>query len=111
MKLNTRTLIISVLSSGFLALGSAVAIAQNNNDNTSPGEAGHGTGCSNHVGGCGASQESSFGTYQAAPDSSNGTMQAPVANPAASEDSAPANGCLPASEATPGHCISGGTNN
>jgi len=126
MNLNMRTLAISIASSGLLALASTVAFAQNNNDNTSPGEAGHGTGCSNHVGGCGISQESSasgsFGSYQpttdSAPASSMGTT-APTLNPDNTTSgesghgtglSAPLNNCMDAADATPGHCISGGTN-
>ena len=114
MKLNMRTFAVSMLSSGLIVLGSSIAIAQNNVDNTTVGESGHGTGCSNHLGGCGASQESStFGSYQPAADSNAGmttntNVNSGVTTP---EDSAPANNCLPASEATPGHCMSGGTNN
>jgi hypothetical protein len=130
MNLSMRTFAVSILSSGLIALASSVAMAQsvNNVDNTSPGESGHGTNCSNHVGGCYTTQESSvsgaFGTYQpttnAAPASSTmGTTTAPAVNPDnttpgesghGTGDSAPLNRCLPASEATPGHCISGGTN-
>src|SRR5689334_11944818 len=46
---NFRTLALTALSSGLIAIGSTMAIAQtvNNGDNTSPGESGHGTGCSN----------------------------------------------------------------
>jgi len=125
MKLNARTLAVSILSSGLIALGSSIAIAENI-DNTSPGESGHGTGCSNHVGGCYAPQESStFGSYQQTSEpagmstgssTSTGTMINPD-NTTPGESghgtgaSAPESNCLPASEATPGHCISGGTNN
>jgi len=46
---NFRTLALTALSSGLIAIGSTMAVAQtvNNSDNTSPGESGHGTGCSN----------------------------------------------------------------
>jgi hypothetical protein len=46
---NFRTLALTTLASGLLALGSATAMAQtvNNGDNTTQGESGHGTGCSN----------------------------------------------------------------
>lgn len=127
MKLNVRTFAISLLSGGLLALGSSVAIAQtvNNIDNTSPGETGHGTGCSNHVGGCYSAQESSaagtFGSYQ--PTSESTTTTGMTANPALNPDNTtpgesghgtgaitPMNNCMDAADATPGHCISGGTN-
>jgi hypothetical protein len=128
MNLNMRTYAVSILSSGLIALGSSVAIAQSVNgvDNTSPGESGHGTGCSNHIGGCYGPQETSasgrYGTYvptnNSAPASNMGTTN-PAINPDnttpgesghGTGDSAPLNNCLPASDATPGHCISGGTN-
>ena len=128
MKLNARTFAVSVLSSGLIALGSSIAFAQNNIDNTTAGESGHGTNCSNHTGGCYAPQESStsgsFGSYQAAPESapaSNTMAPSPTVNPdntttgesghGTGVSDAPMNNCLPASEATPGHCMSGGTNN
>ncbi|HVY99008.1 MAG TPA: hypothetical protein VHA35_05880 [Dongiaceae bacterium] len=46
---NLRTLALTAVSSGLIAIGSSMAIAQtvNNYDNTSPGESGHGMGCSN----------------------------------------------------------------
>ena len=46
---NIRTLALTALSSGIIAIGSTMAMAQtaNNSDNTTPGESGHGTGCSN----------------------------------------------------------------
>jgi hypothetical protein len=46
---NFRTLALTALSGGLIAIGSTMAFAQtaNNSDNTSPGESGHGTGCSN----------------------------------------------------------------
>ncbi len=46
---NFRTLALTAFSTGLIAIGSSMAIAQsaNNSDNTSPGESGHGTGCSN----------------------------------------------------------------
>jgi len=49
MKSNLRTFALMALSSGVIAIGSSMAVAQtvNNSDNTSPGESGHGTGCSN----------------------------------------------------------------
>ena len=116
MNLNMRTLAVSILSSGIIAFGSTIAVAQNNADNTSAGESGHGTGCSNHLGGCAATQESStFGSYR--PTDANtgaGMSSGTTVNPGAvtaPQDSDPVSSCLPASEATPGHCISGGTNN
>ena len=44
-----RTLALTAISSGLIAIGSSMAIAQttNNSDNTAPGESGHGMGCSN----------------------------------------------------------------
>jgi len=127
MKLNMRTFAVSMLSSGLIALGSTMAIAQSVNgiDNTTPGESGHGTGCSNHIGGCYAPQESStFGTYQptttdSAPASTMGMTTNPTINPDNTTSgesghgtglSAPMNNCMDAADATPGHCISGGTN-
>src|ERR1700742_2774837 len=46
---NFRTLALTALSGGLIAIGSSMALAQsaNNSDNTSPGISGHGTGCSN----------------------------------------------------------------
>jgi len=46
---NFRTLALTALSGGLIAIGSSMAIAQsvNNPDNTTPGMSGHGTGCSN----------------------------------------------------------------
>jgi hypothetical protein len=115
MKLNMRTLAVSVLSSGLIALGSSVAIAQsvNNIDNTSPGESGHGTGCSNVIGGCRASEVSTaHGAYQPTNDLGAAAAQDTNTNASSTTPSAPAPyvGCMPASEATPGHCITGGTN-
>ncbi len=112
MKLNVRTFAISTLSGGLIALGSTMALAQqvNNIDNTSPGESGHGTGCSNFVGGCHASEVSSaHGAYQPTNDLGTGGTPMSTSNnaPAASP---PYVGCMPASEATPGHCMTGGTN-
>jgi hypothetical protein len=111
-----RTLAISMLSGSLLALGSSVAIAQtvNNIDNTTPGAAGHGRGCSNFMGGCQPSSVSTaHGAYQPTNDLGIGTTPAASVD---SSNSAPAEkqpyvGCLPASEATPGHCMTAGTNN
>jgi hypothetical protein len=123
MKLNVRKFAVSMLSGGLIALGSSIAIAQtvNNIDNTTPGESGHGTNCSNHVGGCYASQMSSASQpttdTDAVPASSMSTTTNPTLNPdnttpgeSGHGTGAGVNNCLPASEATPGHCISGGTN-
>jgi hypothetical protein len=123
MNLNMRTYAISILSGGLIALGSSVAFAQGGNvDNTSTGEAGHGTGCSNHIGGCYAPQESSAsGTYQ--PTTDSGSTMGMSTNSNVNPDNTTAGesgrgtgfytaplGCMAASDATPGHCISGGTN-
>jgi len=130
MKLNMRTFAVSMLSSGLIALGSTMAIAQSVNgiDNTTPGESGHGTGCSNHIGGCYAPQESStsgaFGSYQpttdSAPASGTGMSTNSTLNPdnttsgesghGTGASNVPLNNCMDAADATPGHCISGGTN-
>ncbi len=130
MNLNMRTLTFSILTSGLLALGSGVAFAQSVNgiDNTTPGEAGHGTGCSNFVGGCHASEVSSaHGAYQPASDTgstmnmstSTSTNAGTTLNPDNTTAGESGHGtgfytaplsCEAASDATPGHCISGGTN-
>jgi hypothetical protein len=110
-----RSIAITALSSGLIAIGSSLAIAQtvNNIDNTSPGESGHGTGCSNFAGGCRSSVVStSHGAYQ--PTNDLGVGATPSATMGTST-SAPAEKqpfvtCMPASEATPGHCMTGGTN-
>jgi hypothetical protein len=109
-----------MLSGGLIALGSSVAIAQsvNNIDNTTPGMAGHGTGCSNFAGGCRPSEVSTaHGAYQptndlgiGAPTNTNmnsGTTTQTETQP----EKQPYVGCLPASEGTPGHCLTGGLNN
>jgi hypothetical protein len=62
---NFRTLALTALSGGLIAIGSSMALAQsvNNPDNTSPGESGHGTGCSNaHTMGSGVGAGSSNST-------------------------------------------------
>jgi len=67
MNTNMRRFAISMLSGSLVALGSTLAMADgvNNNDNTSQGESGHGTGCSNFAGGCHPSEVSSaHGAYQ-----------------------------------------------
>ena len=129
MNINMRTVAISMLSGGLLALGSSMAFAESNNiDNTSTGESGHGTGCSNHIGGCYSPQESStFGSYQPSTEATGASMStgttmstSPTVNPDNTTTgesghgtgfyTAP-RGCPAASDATPGHCISGGTNN
>jgi hypothetical protein len=115
MKFNTRTFAISLLSSGLLALGSSVAIAQtvNNIDNTTPGMAGHGTGCSNFLGGCRpADVSTAHGAYQPANDLGAGTTPSSSMNSSSTTPSTntPYVGCIDAADATPGHCITGGTN-
>ena len=117
MNINMRTFAISILSGGLIALGSSMAFAESNNiDNTSTGESGHGTGCSNHVGGCYSTQESSAtGTYQPTTDAGAGATMNTNTNmnsgTTTSTQPQPYVGCLPASEGTPGHCLTGGTNN
>jgi hypothetical protein len=81
--------------------------------------AGHGTGCSNFAGGCRTSEVSTaHGAYQPSNNLDIGaTPASPAVNPMVnSSNTAPAEkqpyvGCLPASEATPGHCMTGGLNN
>jgi len=111
MKMNMRTFTLSVVSGGLLALGSSMAIADsvNNVDNTTPGMAGHGTGCSNHAGGCTSTQTSSFGSYQQTTEPSAGmstnanTTPAP-ATPAWSDKTT---GCVSVTSGIPGHCMYG----
>jgi hypothetical protein len=99
---NIRTLALTALSSGIIAIGSTMAMAQtvNNSDNTSPGESGHGTGCSNgQTAGSGvgtggdtncmgnaSKTMNSDGTYNTGTtgtdmNSSTSTTNPPVANP------------------------------
>jgi len=114
MKFNVRTFAVSFLSSGLIALGSSVALAQsiNNIDNTSPGESGHGAGCSNYAGGCRPAQVSTaHGAYQPSNDLGIGATPAPSANTAISGDAGtPFTTCQPASSVMPGHCMTAGTN-
>jgi hypothetical protein len=115
MKINARVFAVSMLSTGLIALGSSLAIAQsvNNIDNTTPGESGHGTGCSNIVGGCRSSDVSTaHGAYQPTNDLRTGAGPDASVDTSNSTSSAPAPyvGCMPAAEATPGHCMTGGTN-
>ncbi|MES1152685.1 MAG: hypothetical protein ABUL54_12355 [Dongia sp.] len=86
---NYRILALTALSSGLLAIGSTMAVAQsvNNPDNTTPGMSGHGTGCSNgQTAGSGlgtggdtncmgnvSKQMNSDGTYSKTGDGTTGT--------------------------------------
>jgi hypothetical protein len=45
---NFRSVSFAAVSGALLVLGSSMAFAAMNADNTSAGESGHGTGCSNH---------------------------------------------------------------
>ena len=109
-----RNIAITALSSGLIALGSSIALAQSmsNADNTSPGESGHGTGCSNHAGGCRTMQESSATSteYNTGPGMStpaNTSVQSPATT--SSAPAAQSSGCMNVADATPGHCMRGPT--
>jgi hypothetical protein len=111
MKMNMRTFALSMMSGGLLALGSSLAFADsaNNIDNTSPGEAGHGTNCSNHTGGCNSTQQtSSFGSYQQTTEPSAGmsTNTDTTVTPATPDK---ITGCVPVTSGISGHCMVGPT--
>jgi hypothetical protein len=114
MKMNMRTFALSMMSGGLLALGSSIAFADsvNNVDNTTPGESGHGTNCSNHPGGCySAQQSSSFGSYQQTSEPSAGmstnanTTVAPATPAPAPADTT--TGCVSVTSGVSGHCMYG----
>jgi hypothetical protein len=112
MKMNMRTFALSMMSGGLLALGSSIAFADsvNNVDNTTPGESGHGTNCSNHPGGCySAQQSSSFGSYQQTSEPSAG-MSTNANTTVAPATPAPADtttGCVSVTSGVSGHCMYG----
>lgn len=112
MNMNMRTFALAMMSGGLLALGSSIAIADsvNNIDNTTPGASGHGTGCSNHAGGCNLSQQtSSFGSYKETTEPSAGmsTNADTTAAPATPAWSDKTTGCVSVTSGIPGHCMYG----
>jgi hypothetical protein len=120
MELNVRKFAVSILAGGLIALGSSVAMAQtvNNIDNTTSGESGHGSGCSNFIGGCASNQESSAsGTYQPTTEPAAGSSTGMTTGSNLNSDnttpgeSGHGTGCSNAADSMPGHCLTGPINN